>query len=91
MTGGDADELGDEIDRPPVKIPDGNGDWRDCQNCHGRGEVVGCYDDICRAQRRCMHDGNDPCPDCDGTGRVWFWYDATLERHPELEGGDPGE
>ncbi|MFC6975697.1 hypothetical protein ACFQL1_15140 [Halomicroarcula sp. GCM10025709] len=42
--------------------------WVDCERCHGRGEILGCIDDICHAKGVCIHDGNDPCPACDGTG-----------------------
>jgi len=82
------DELDGEIDRAPVKIEGGTGDWYECLNCRGRGEVVACYDDVCHAQGLCMHGGNAACPDCDGTGREWSWYDETLDRHPELKDGD---
>ena len=82
---------GGEVESGPVKIPGGTGEWYECLNCRGRWEVVGCYDDICHAQGRCMHDGNDPCFECEGTGRVWSWYDETLERHPELKDGDRDE
>ena len=43
--------------------------WIDCQNCRGSGEVVGCIDDICHGKGRCIHNGNDACPACGGSGR----------------------
>ena len=43
--------------------------WVDCLHCSGSGEVVGCIDDICHGKGRCIHDGNDSCPDCFGSGR----------------------
>ena len=42
--------------------------WVDCERCHGRGEILGCIDYIGHAKGRCIHNGNDPCPRCDGTG-----------------------
>lgn len=45
-------------------------DFVRCTNCHGSGEVVGCIDDICHGKGHCIHDGNDPCPSCQGSGRV---------------------
>ncbi|MFC7077849.1 DUF4326 domain-containing protein [Haloarcula halophila] len=42
--------------------------WVDCERCRGSGEVIGCIDDICHAKGRCIHNGNDRCPACDGTG-----------------------
>lgn len=53
--------------------------WIDCPNCRGSGEVVGCIDDICHGKGRCIHNGNDACPDCDGTG--------TQPRLVETDGG----
>lgn len=44
--------------------------WIRCRNCHGDGEVIGCFDDICHGKGRCIHDGNDVCPKCRGSGRV---------------------
>lgn len=44
--------------------------WIECANCHGSGWVVGCIDDICHARGVCMHDGNDPCPECHTSGQV---------------------
>jgi len=41
-----------------------------CGTCHGDGEIVGCIDDICHGKGRCIHDGNDTCPSCRGTGVV---------------------
>ena len=73
------------VDEGPIKIPDGTGKWIDCPNCRGDGEIINCYDDLCHAQGRCMHDGNDLCYECDGDGRVWMWFSETIERHPELK------
>lgn len=45
------------------------GPIRECPSCNGRG--FHCWDDICRAQGRCMHD--DPqswCGFCESTGAV---------------------
>ncbi|WP_135302615.1 ASCH domain-containing protein [Haloarcula amylovorans] len=55
--------------------------WIDCFNCHGSGEVVGCIDDICHGKGRCIHDGNDACPECHGSGRK--------PRLVESDGGRP--
>lgn len=35
-----------------------------CPNCHGTGTVIDCIDDLCHAQRRCMHGNDKPCPRC---------------------------
>lgn len=56
-------------------------EWIRCGNCHGSGDVIGCYDDICHARGQCMHDGNDACPECGGTG--------TVPRVPATDGGQP--
>jgi len=40
-----------------------------CWECGGRGEIVTCFDDLCRGRDECIHgDGNDTCPNCGGTG-----------------------
>ena len=57
-------------------LPPARGRWYDvewvrCDRCRGTGEHVECYDDICHAQGRCMHDpGNNVCNLCDGLGRI---------------------
>lgn len=44
--------------------------WVRCIRCGGDGEILGCIDDLCHADGRCMHEGNDRCPECHGTGKV---------------------
>ena len=43
---------------------------QECIECHGEGELLVCWDDICQAQGECMHgeDGWATCHVCDGTG-----------------------
>jgi hypothetical protein len=46
-------------------------EWRRCHRCRGIGERVECYDDLCHAQGRCMHDpANNVCSLCGGTVRI---------------------
>lgn len=44
-------------------------DWIPCPRCRGTGTNVGCVDDLCHAQGRCMH-GNNLCALCEGTGEI---------------------
>ena len=56
----------------------------DCDNCHGNGEVVTCWDDLCANSDECIHgDGYGTCRACRGEGRVvvcvtrlWYGRDA---------------
>jgi len=57
--------------------------WIDCPNCRGSGEIVGCIDDICHGKGRCIHDGNDACPGCFGSG--------SQPRVVETDGGEPAD
>ena len=55
-----------------------------CWVCDGRGWVVICMDDICRARKECMHgDGEDICDNCQGEG-AYLDYDEWVEL-PEKE------
>jgi len=70
-------------------VPPGRGWWFDvewirCDRCRGTGGHVECYDDICHAQGRCMHDArNNICNLCNGVGEIskelderWYSRDA---------------
>lgn len=35
-----------------------------CPNCHGKGHIVNCLDDICHNRGDCMHGNNEDCPRC---------------------------
>lgn len=40
-----------------------------CPNCDGKGYIIVCIDDLCRASEECMHgDGEIICPQCYGYG-----------------------
>ena len=41
-----------------------------CDTCWGSGEVVACVDDICHGLGECIHEGNQLCPACEGTGEL---------------------
>lgn len=41
-----------------------------CDTCWGTGEVVACIDDLCHGTGECIHEGNQVCPDCEGTGEL---------------------
>ena len=46
-----------------TSVPDRN----DCPDCHGKGTIITCPDDMCRSADECMHgDGEAPCPTCHG-------------------------
>lgn len=59
-------------------------EWVRCGRCRGSGERVECYDDLCHAQGRCMHDpASNVCNLCAGTGAItkeldrrWFSRDS---------------
>lgn len=44
--------------------------WVRCSDCDGDGWVLDCFDDLCHAQGRCMHDTEVVCPECHGSGNV---------------------
>lgn len=67
-------------------------EWRDCPRCRGSGENVECYDDLCHAQGRCMHD-NNLCALCEGVGRISDelearWYSRDSFESVELPDAD---
>jgi hypothetical protein len=40
-----------------------------CHQCDGKGYIIICIDDMCRASEECMHgDGEITCPKCYGYG-----------------------
>ena len=46
-------------------------EWIRCIRCQGSGERVECYDDLCHAEGRCIHDpANNACNLCAGTGVI---------------------
>jgi hypothetical protein len=46
-------------------------EWRDCAECGGRGTIMTCPDDVCRATGECRHgDPGRMCPACGGEGYV---------------------
>lgn len=68
-------------------------EWIACPRCHGTGEHVECYDDLCHAKGRCMH-GNNLCALCEGVGEItkeleerWFSresFEGVLCPDPDL-------
>lgn len=46
-------------------------EWVRCVRCGGDGEYVECYDDLCQAKGRCIHEAaNNVCNLCGGTGVI---------------------
>lgn len=42
----------------------------ECPNCHGRGYIINCVDDLCHARGSCMHGDDKDCARCRGRGVV---------------------
>ncbi len=43
-----------------------------CLTCNGEGFVITCCDDLCVGGDHCIHgDGEEACPDCDGSGECF--------------------
>lgn len=58
-TRADDDPAYDDFDAEPV-----------CLVCGGSGELLVCWDDLCRGGGECIHgDGEIQCYACDGSGR----------------------
>lgn len=77
--------------KPGTDIDAGRGYWYDaiwvtCIRCGGSGEHVECFDDLCHAQGRCMHDpGNNVCNLCVGTGRTTTELDKRWSSRDSFE------
>ena len=47
-----------------------------CPECGGEGIIITCCDDMCVGSGHCIHgDGEEVCPECDGSGEVDDWED----------------
>ena len=47
-----------------------------CLTCYGEGFVITCCDDLCAGEDRCIHgDGEEACPDCNGSGEYFDYVD----------------
>ncbi|MFA1612030.1 hypothetical protein [Halobellus rubicundus] len=58
-----------------------------CPNCHGKGFIINCVDDLCHAKGSCMHGDNKPCPRC-SDGRV-YPKRVPIDDLDQSDGGEP--